>query len=89
MADPDLNVETIAAEMGMSRVQLYRKLKALTGNSPVELIRTTRLRRADLMLRQGGRTIAEVSYEVGFSSPSYFSKCFKEHFGRSPGTKPA
>lgn len=89
MADPDLNVETIAAEMRLSRVQLYRKLKALTGSSPVELIRTTRLRRADLMLRQGGRTIAEVSYEVGFSSPSYFSKCFKEYFGRSPGAKPA
>jgi len=85
MADSGFSVETLSADMGLSRVQLYRKVKALTGSTPVEFIRLVRLRRAERLLRQGGKTVAEVSYEVGFSSPSYFSKCFKEHFGRLPG----
>ena len=87
LADPDLSVEAVATQMGLSRVQLYRKVKALTGATAVELIRLTRLRKADKMLREGQHTVAEVSYEVGFSSPSYFSKCFKEQFGRLPGEK--
>jgi AraC-like DNA-binding protein len=85
MADSELNVETLSADMGMSRVQLYRKVKALTGASPVELIRITRLKRAERLLKTGSKTIAEISYEVGFSSPSYFSKCFKDYFGVLPG----
>lgn len=87
MANAELNVEELSAEMGMSRVQLYRKVKALTGISPVELIRITRLKRAEHLLQQGGKTVSEVAYEVGFSSPSYFSKCFKDYFGRLPGSK--
>ena len=83
----ELNVEELGADLGMSRVQLYRKVKALTGLSPVELIRMTRLKRAELLLRQGGKTVSEVAYEVGFSSPSYFSKCFRDYFGCSPGSK--
>ena len=71
--------------MGLSRVQLYRKVKALTGSSPVELIRITRLKQAERLLKSKGKTIAEISYEVGFSSPSYFSKCYKEYFGLLPG----
>ena len=87
LSNATLTVEDLSAEMGMSRVQLYRKVKALTDVSPVELIRITRLKRAESLLLQGGKTIAEVAYEVGFSSPSYFSKCFKEHFGCLPGEK--
>lgn len=85
MSDSELNVETLSADMGLSRVQLYRKVKALTGSSPVELIRITRLKRAERLLKSDSKTIAEISYEVGFSSPSYFSKCYKEYFGVLPG----
>lgn len=85
MSDAELNVETLSADMGLSRVQLYRKVKALTGSSPVELIRITRLKQAEHLLKSKGKTIAEISYEVGFSSPSYFSKCYKEYFGILPG----
>lgn len=85
MADPDLSVEDLGAEMGLSRVQLYRKLKALTNASPVELLRTTRLKRAHHLLTSTDHTVAEVAYKVGFSSPSYFSKCYKEYFGKLPG----
>ncbi len=87
LAKTELNVEELGADLGMSRVQLYRKVKALTGLSPVELIRMTRLKRAETLLRQGGKTVSEVAYEVGFSSPSYFSKCFRDYFGCSPGSK--
>jgi signal transduction histidine kinase/DNA-binding response OmpR family regulator len=85
MSDPELNVETLSNDMGLSRVQLYRKVKALTGSSPVELIRIARLKRAERLLKSDGKTIAEISYEVGFSSPSYFSKCYKDYFGVLPG----
>lgn len=84
LSDSSLSVEDISSELGLSRVQMYRKVKALTGSTPVELVRVTRLKRAELLLRQKGRTVSEVSYEVGFSSPSYFAKCFKEYFGRLP-----
>lgn len=83
--DSDFNVEQLSSEMGLSRVQLYRKVKALVDITPVEMIRIMRLQRAEQLLKAGGKTVAEVSYEVGFSSPSYFSKCFKEHFGKLPG----
>jgi signal transduction histidine kinase/DNA-binding response OmpR family regulator len=84
LSDSELNVETLSAEMGLSRVQMYRKVKALTGSSPVELIRITRLKKAERLLMSGGKTIAEISYEVGFSSPSYFTKCYKDYFGKLP-----
>lgn len=87
LADPDFNVETLSSELGLSRVQMYRKVKALTGSTPVELIRMTRLRRADKLLKSGAYTVSEVSYEVGFSSPSYFSKCYKDYFGHTPNGK--
>ena len=85
MSDSDFSVEALSAAMGLSRVQLYRKVKAVTGFTPVELIRIMRLQRAERLLKSGGKNVAEVSYEVGYSSPSYFSKCFKEQFGRLPG----
>ena len=80
-------MEALGAEMGLSRVQLYRKLKALTGSSPVELLRTIRLSRAKELLADSGKSVSEVAYEVGFSSPSYFTKCYKEAFGSTPTAK--
>lgn len=80
MSDSELNVEKISACMGLSRVQLYRKVKALTGSTPVEIIRITRLKRAEHKLKTTNKTVSEISYEVGFSSPSYFAKCFKDYF---------
>lgn len=81
----EFSVETLSSEMGLSRVQLYRKVKAITGFTPVEFIRIQRLQRAQRLLKGGSKTVSEVSYAVGFSSPSYFSKCFKEYFGKLPG----
>lgn len=84
MADSDLSVETIGAELGLSRVQLYRKVKALTGLSPVELLRTARLQKGRELLQNTDKNVSEVAYEVGFTAPSYFTKCFKDEFGISP-----
>ncbi len=84
MADSSLNVEEMASRMGMSRVQFYRKLKALTNYSPADLLRLIRLRKAKLLLATEECTVAEVAYKVGFSSPSYFAKCFKDQFGELP-----
>ena len=84
MADSDLSVETIGAELGLSRVQLYRKVKALTGQSPVELLRTARLQKGRELLQNTDKNVSEVAYEVGFTAPSYFTKCFKDEFGISP-----
>lgn len=82
--DADLNVEDLGRRMGMSRVQLYRKLKSLTNYSPNELLRQMRLKKAAYLLAVSDMMISEVAYEVGFSSPSYFTKCYKEEFGESP-----
>lgn len=84
MADTDLSVEDIAEKMGMSRVQLYRKLKSITSCSPTELLRIMRLQRARQMLLGTDMTVSEVAFKVGFSSVSYFSKCYREHFGETP-----
>ena len=84
MSDSNLGVETIGRELGLSRVQLYRKVKALTGQSPVELLRTVRLHKAHRLLQDSVKSISEVAYEVGFTSPSYFTKCFRDEFGASP-----
>lgn len=82
--DSELSVELLAADMNLSRVQLYRKVKAISGSSPVELVRTARLNRGYQLLLTTGKSISEVAYAVGFSAPSYFTKCFKEEFGKSP-----
>lgn len=84
MKEPDLNVEDLGRDMGMSRVQLYRKLKSLTNYSPNELLRQIRLKKAASLLAASDMTVSEIAYEVGFSSPSYFTKCYKEQFGESP-----
>ena len=85
LADSDISVEDLAADMNLSRVQLYRKVKNLTGSSPVELLRTTRLNRAYQLLLTSDKSVSEVAYDVGFTAPSYFTKCFKEEFGMLPG----
>ena len=84
MADSDYGVEDLASDMALSRVQLYRKVKLLTGKTPVDIIRQSRLNRAKALLSRGDKTVSEVAYEVGFSAPSYFTKCFKDEFGISP-----
>ena len=85
MTDSNLSVEDVGAEIGLSRVQLYRKVKALTGSTPVDLIRKARLARAKELLQTTGMTVSEVAYDVGFSAPSYFTKCFKDEYGMLPG----
>ena len=84
LSDSDLSIDDLAAAMNLSRVQLYRKVKAISGSSPVELLRTARLNRGYQLLVKGNKTISEVAYEVGFTAPSYFTKCFKDEFGISP-----
>ncbi|MBR6319169.1 MAG: helix-turn-helix domain-containing protein [Prevotella sp.] len=81
----DLSVDDLAADMNLSRVQLYRKVKAVTGSSPVELLRTARLNRAYQLLLTTDKSVSEVAYAVGFTAPSYFTKCFKEEYGMVPG----
>ena len=70
--------------MGLERSQFYRKIKALTNYSPVELIRTLRLKEARRLLLTTEKTISEIAYGVGFSTPAYFTKCFREAFGETP-----
>ena len=82
--DSDFNVEALSEELSMSRAQLFRKTKTLMGISPVELIRHIRLRKAKQMLLNTDMTIQQVAYSVGFTSPSYFSKCYRELFGSLP-----
>lgn len=85
LADSDFSVERLGEEIGLSRVQVYRKVKVLTGKTPVELLRKARLMKAHTMVTTTDRSIAEIAYATGFTSPSYFNKCFKDEFGVSPG----
>ena len=85
LPDTDFSVEDIGKEIGLSRVQLYRKVKAMTGSSVVDLIRKARLSKARRLLESRSMSISEVAYDVGFSSPSYFTKCFKDEYGMLPG----
>jgi len=80
----DLSVEDLGQIMGHSRTQLYRKVKAMTGKSPVEIIRERRLMKASEYLSDSSLSISEIAYRVGFSSPSYFTKCYKDLFGKVP-----
>jgi YesN/AraC family two-component response regulator len=84
MSDEQLSVESLAEDMGMSRVQLYRKISGLTDISVNELIRKLRLHRAAQLLQEKWGPVSQVAYEVGFSNLSYFSKVFKEEFGVLP-----
>jgi CheY-like chemotaxis protein/AraC-like DNA-binding protein len=82
--DPALNVENLADELLISRSKLYRKIKVLTGNTANEFIKKIRLEKAKQFLESTDYSISEISFKVGFSSPSYFTKCYKTLFGRLP-----
>lgn len=82
--DTDLSVEQMATDIGMSRVQLYRRLVSVTGKTPSEFIRLIRLRHAERLLAESQLTVSEIAYRVGFSSQRYFSKCFKDLYGYMP-----
>ena len=84
LSNPEFSVESLGESIGMSRVQLYRKTKVLTGYSPVELLRVARLKRAASILSSSDRTVSEAAYMSGFNSPSYFAKCYREYFGENP-----
>jgi len=84
LGDPDFGVENLAEEVAMSHIQVYRKLKALTGQAPNELIRNMRIDRAASLIRQRAGNVSEIAYQVGFNSMSYFAKCFKEKFNVTP-----
>lgn len=84
LSNPDFSVEEMGEKIGFSRVQLYRKTKSLTGYTPNELLRIARLNKANALISTSNKNVSEIAYEVGFSSPSYFTKCFKEYFGESP-----
>ncbi len=84
MGAPELNVDTLASKMGLGRSQFYRKIKALTNYSPVELLRSLRLKQARELLASTSRSVSEIAYEVGFSTPAYFTRCYREAFGETP-----
>lgn len=85
LSDGEFGVEDMGQQIGLSRVQLYRKVKAMTGSSVVDLLRKARLAKARRLLETRSMSVSEVAYEVGFSAPSYFTKCFKEEYGMLPG----
>lgn len=84
ISDSELSVEVLASKFNLSRSQLYRKIKTLTGQTVNEFIRKIRLQKAKQILETGSANVSEVCYKVGFSTPSYFTKCFKAHFGILP-----
>ncbi len=84
IGNQDLNVDMIASKMGLERSQFYRKIKSLTNYAPVELIRRLRLQRGRELLVTTDRTVAEIAYETGFSTPAYFTKCYRDAYGETP-----
>lgn len=84
MGNLDLGVQQLCEEFNMSHIQLYRKCKSLTGQSPIEIIRVMRLKAATRLLQNTSKTVSEIAYETGFSSPSYFAKCYKDQYHESP-----
>ena len=84
LANSELNVAFLAAQLGMSRSSLFNKIRGLADVTPNEMIQVIRLKKAARLLKEGGYRISEVSFMVGFSNPSYFSKCFQKQFGMKP-----
>ena len=78
--NPGFSVEDFSREMFMNRVTLYRKILSITGKTPLEFIRSIRLKRAAQLLEKSGMSISEIAYEVGFNNPKNFTKAFKEEF---------
>lgn len=84
MSNPNLKMEDLGEQVGLSRVQLYRKVKSITGLSPVELLRQMRLQQGYVLLATTNKTVQEIAFEVGFGTPGYFSKCFRQQYGKYP-----
>jgi signal transduction histidine kinase/ligand-binding sensor domain-containing protein/DNA-binding response OmpR family regulator len=84
IAEPELNVEQLSSNVALSRIQVYRKIKAISGQSPVEFIRTIRLKKAATLIMENKLNYSEIAFETGFATASYFTRCFKEHFGKTP-----
>lgn len=84
IANPDLNIDSLASQLGIGRSQFYRKIKSLTNYSPVELLRKIRMNKARELLTATDRSISEIAYEVGFSSPAYFTRVYREMFNETP-----
>ena len=84
MSNPNLKMDDLGDTVGLSRVQLYRKVKAITGLTPVELLRQMRLQQGYVLLATTNKTVQEIAYEVGFGTPAYFSKCFRQQYGKYP-----
>ncbi len=80
----DLNVETLSDHFNVSLAQLHRKVKALTGSTPNNLIKSVRLKKAYKLIRENGLRVSEAAYQTGFSDPNYFTTCFKKEFGENP-----
>ena len=87
LTDPNLNVEFLGSALSLSRTQIFRRVKAITGKGPLDYIRERRLMRADELLRTTDMTIQQVALELCFSSPGYFTKCYKEYFGHLPSER--
>ena len=84
MIDPEFDTEILAKKVGLSRMQLHRKLKALTDLSTSKFVQTIRLKRAAMLIEQNAAPITQIAYDVGFQNPTYFTECFKKQFGVSP-----
>ncbi len=84
ITNPNLSVDDLSSYICLSKVQLYRKIKAITGLSVIEFINSLRLKKAAKLILERKYSFSEIAYETGFSSPSYFTKCFREHFGKTP-----
>ena len=84
IGNADLSVDAIASRMGLERSQFYRKIKSLTNYAPVELIRRLRLQQGRTLLTTTDKTISEIAYETGFSTPAYFTKCYRDAYGETP-----
>lgn len=87
LSDPDLTVENLGSMLQLSRTQIFRRVKAITGLGPLEYIRERRLLRADELLQTTDKTIQQVALEFCFNSPGYFSKCYKDYFGHLPSER--
>lgn len=84
LSNSELSIDLIASKMGLERTQFYRKIKALTNFSPVELIRNLRLKKGLNLVKTTDKTFSEIAYEIGFSTPAYFSRCYREAYGETP-----
>lgn len=87
IGDANLSMDLLGDELGMSRSQLYRKVKALLGTNPSDIIKDARMNKAKILLSSTDASINDIAYSIGFSSPAYFTKCYKDYFGELPKSK--